>query len=185
MRDVVKVKRPGTSKSDSVKEGSINSDNSRSVSKKSRVIKSSVFPWLVTLVLLVFGVAGTLYYKNQADKVQADPSSVQQEKNQAETERVIEALKKIFLIGETEAPTVARIEDPEKLKTSNATFYKDVQQGDYLVIYPKRAIIFRESANQVINTAPIINSNDLQSGEGTAPAATEPLPSVQPGTESR
>ncbi len=63
--------------------------------------------------------------------------------------------KKQLLINETEHPTVARIDDPEKLKKSNEEFYEDVERGDYLVIFPKRAVIFRETTDQGINTAPI------------------------------
>lgn len=66
----------------------------------------------------------------------------------------------------------SRVEDPEKLKASNAAFYKDVQVGDYLVIYPKRAIVYRESNDQIVNIAPIINTADLKADEGTTPAET-------------
>ncbi len=109
--------------------------------KLSKLKKGSLLPWLLLIFVLVAGLAGTMYYKNRAEKVESNPEVVQKEKNQAETDRVLAALKKVLFIGETDAPTVARVEDPEKLKTSNETFYKDVQQGDYLVIYPKRAII--------------------------------------------
>ena len=133
---------------------------------------TKLLPWLLLILVLVAGLAGTMYYKDRAEKVEADPASVQQEKNQAETDRVLTAFKKTILIGETDAPTVARVEDPEKLKSSNPDFYKDIQTGDYLVIFPKRAIVYREANDQIINIAPIINTSDLKSDEGTTPAAT-------------
>lgn len=131
-----------------------------------------MLPWLLLILVLVGGLAGTMYYKDRAEKVEADPTSVQKEKNQVETDRVLTALKRTLLISETDAPTVARVEDPEKLKASNAAFYKDVQVGDYLVIYPKRAIVYRESNDQIVNIAPIINTADLKADEGTTPAET-------------
>lgn len=131
-----------------------------------------MLPWLLLILVLVGGLAGTMYYKDRAEKVEADPTSVQKEKNQVETDRVLTALKRTLLISETDAPTVARVEDPEKLKASNAAFYKDVQVGDYLVIYPKRAIVYRESNDQIVNIAPIINTSDLKADEGTTPAET-------------
>ena len=146
------------------------SNNKQSKSKFN--VKKSVLPWLLLIIVLVAGVAGTLYYKDRAEKVEADPASVQQEKNQAETDRVLTKLKRVLNVSETDAPTVARVEDPEKLKQSNQDFYKDIQVGDYLVIYPKRAIIFRESASQIINIAPIINTSELQAAQGTTPAET-------------
>jgi len=138
---------------------------------KAPKLSRKLIPWILLIVVLTAGAGGTMYYKNRAEKVEADPSSVQQEKNQAETDRVITALKKTLFIGETDAPTVARVEDPEKLKASNATFYKDIQKGDYLVIFPKRAIVYRESINQIINIAPIINTSELNAEQGTTPAS--------------
>lgn len=145
--------------------------------KKSRKMKipmggTKLLPWLLLILVLVAGLAGTMYYKDRAEKVESDPASVQQEKNQAETDRVLGSLKKTILIGETDAPTVARVEDPEKLKSSNPDFYKDIQTGDYLIIFPKRAIVYRESNDQIINIAPIINTSDLKTDEGTTPAET-------------
>lgn len=140
--------------------------------KKKRKMNVKLLPWVLLLLVLAAGAGGTMYYKNRADKVESDPTAVQKEKNQAETDRVLTALKSTILVTETDAPTVARVEDPAKLKESNETFYKDIQQGDYLVIFPKRAIIYRESNDQIINVAPIINTSDLKAEEGTQPAET-------------
>jgi flagellar basal body-associated protein FliL len=130
--------------------------------KKKVNLGSKYLPWIIIVVILIAGIGGVFYYKNRAEKVESDPTSVQKEKNQEETERVLTALKQILTITETDAPTVARVEDPAKLQNSNPEFYKNVQTGDYLVIFPKRAIIFRESSNQIINIAPIINTSDLE-----------------------
>lgn len=138
-----------------------NKEKSEETTKK-RKARFKFLPWIIVVIVLVAGVGGVLYYKNRAEKVESDPSSAQKEKNQAETDRVLGALKLILTIDETEAPTVARVEDPTKLQTSNPEFYKNIQTGDHLVIFPKRAIIFRESSNQIINIAPIINTTDLE-----------------------
>jgi hypothetical protein len=133
-----------------------------SAKKKKVNLGSKYLSWIIVVIILIAGIGGVLYYKNRAEKVESDPSSAQKEKNQAETDRVLSSLKLILTIDETDAPTVARVEDPAKLQSSNAEFYKNVQTGDYLVIFPKRAIIFRESTNQIINIAPIINTSDLK-----------------------
>jgi flagellar basal body-associated protein FliL len=151
-----------------------NEDSSEKKKKKKVGFNSKLLPWIILFVVVLASVGGVLYYKNRAEKVESDPTSVQKEKNQEETERVLAALKLILTITETDAPTVARVEDPAKLQTSNPEFYKNVQTGDYLVIFPKRAIIFRESSNQIINIAPIINTSDLeakQAEQSQQPAA--------------
>lgn len=135
--------------------------------------KNKLVLWVILGIVLLssFGTAGYFYKKYQ--DVNSDPKAAQEEKNQVETDRVMVSLKKTLLITEADAPTVARVEDPEKLKSSNQEFYKDIQKGDYLIIFPKRAIIYRESEDQIINVAPIINTSDLKSKEGTTPASTE------------
>ena len=129
---------------------------------------------IILSALLVIAVAGGAYSYMKYRDISKNPKGAISEKNQAETSRVIDGLKKNILIGETDAPTVARVEDPEKLKKSNAEFYKDIQKGDYLVIFPKRAMIYRDTNDQIINVAPIINTADLKADKAaTTPAATD------------
>jgi hypothetical protein len=178
MQDTIDVRRPtgsDTEKSAKVTLGVLKDPEGEERAKSEKTSKLRIaLPWFLLLLALVGGLIGTMYYKNQVDVAKADPDTIKREKNQAETDRVLTALKKVLFIGESEAPTVARVEDPEKLKKSNETFYKDVQKNDYLVIYPKRAIIYRESINQIINIAPIINTADLeqkQQEQSSQPAA--------------
>lgn len=148
--------------------------DSKQKSRSKLKFGKNALPWLLLILVLTAGLLGTNYYKNRAEKVESDPSIAQKEKNQAETDRVLAALKNVLFISETDAPTVARVEDPEKLKASNEAFYKDTQKGDYLIIFPKRAIVFRESNTQIINVAPIINTADLekkQAEQAEQPAA--------------
>lgn len=143
-----------------------------------RTLRKTQVAWLVVVVVLIASIGTAIYFKKEVDKVKSDPTAAQVEKNQAETDRVMTALKKVLFVSEQDAPTVARVEDPEKLKSSNKEFYKDVQVGDYLIIFPKRAVIYRESNNQIINLAPIINTADLKASTGTTPASN-----TQNGTE--
>lgn len=134
---------------------------------------------LIVALVLVASIGAAGYFYKQYQDVKQDPKSAQVEQNKVETQRVLDKLKAAILVTEAEAPTVARVEDPEKLKASNKDFYKDIQKGDYLIIFPKRAIVYRESINQIINIAPIINIADLQkkqeeTKDTTQPAATTP-----------
>jgi predicted S18 family serine protease len=131
---------------------------------------------LVLAVLIVASLAGAAYFYKKYQDVQKDPNQLVASKNAAESGRVIENLKNIILIEETDQPTVARVDDPEKLKKTNEDFYKNVQKNDYLVLYPKRAIIFREAESKIVNIAPIISSSQLKpaDNQGTTPAETEP-----------
>ena len=130
----------------------------------SKVKKSSnkYIIWTVGIIILFLAVGSSIYFYTKYQDVKSNPTQAITKKNSEETDQVLRDLKSILLISETDAPTVARVEDPEKLRTSNPDFYRDIQKSDYLIIFPKRAIIYRESERQIINIAPIINASDLQ-----------------------
>ncbi len=134
-----------------------------STSKKIKAPKPNKTVLIVALVaLFVLAVGSSAYFYKQYRNVKNDPASAIKQKNSQETERVLAEVKGVILIESTEAPTIARVEDPDALKKNNEVFYKNVQKGDYLVLYKDRAIIYRESNNQIINVAPIINTAELQ-----------------------
>jgi hypothetical protein len=132
-------------------------------SKKVNIKKPSKTVLIIGLaVLFVLALASSIYFYNQYKTVKNDPTAAIKAKNLKETEQVLAEVKGIILIESSDAPTIARVEDPVALQKNNATFYKNVQKGDYLVLYKDRAIIYRESNNQIINVAPIINTSELQ-----------------------
>jgi hypothetical protein len=132
-------------------------------SKKINLKKPSKTSLIIGLaILFALALGSSVYFYNQYKTVKNDPTAAIKDKNLKETERVLAEVKGIILIESTEAPTIARVEDPVALQKNNATFYKNVQKGDYLVLYKDRAIIYRESNNQIVNVAPIINTAELQ-----------------------
>ena len=114
---------------------------------------------LVIVTLIAVGAAGFFAYKYQA--ISNNPQQQLEQKNSTETKEVIDALSKIIALPTDKQPTVAKVEDAETLKKTNQTFYKDISQGDYLVLYTDRAIIFRKQENKVINVAPIVDSSKI------------------------
>jgi hypothetical protein len=128
---------------------------------------------LIALIVISLASAGTaafLFKQNQ--DLLANPGTVSTKKNSEDTKRVLEKLGKVMVIEEKEKPTVARVTKPDLLQKNNKTFYKDVQAGDYLILYPKRAIIYREKDNIVVNVAPIINANQLKAKDEATPTPT-------------
>ncbi len=149
-----------------------NSGKSKKVNIKKVASKKTMY--ILGAVLIVAGLAGTAYFYNKYNDVKANPTQAQADKNKAETDRVLDKVKSALLITETDAPTVARVDDPTKLKEANKDFYKDVQKGDYLIIFPKRAIIYREANDQIINFAPIINTAELKKAQEQTQGSTQP-----------
>ncbi len=141
---------------------------------------------IVAIAILcgVLGVVGTAVFYKKYQDVKSNPSQAQKAQNSAETQRVLGQLKQVLRIDESEAPTVARVEDPAKLKSANQEFYKNVEKGDYLIIFPKRAVVYRETINQIINIAPIISTSgaSAEQDSATKPSTTPAAPATRTTT---
>jgi cytoskeletal protein RodZ len=147
--------------------------SSESKSKKMNLKKPNKSIVAIVLVLLfVAAIGSSIYFYKQYKDVKNNPTAAVNEKNSQETEKVLSEVKAVILIDSTEAPTIARVEDPSALQKNNEVFYKNVQKGDYLILYKDRAIIYRESNNQIINVAPIINTAELQQKQAEQTKAT-------------
>jgi hypothetical protein len=128
------------------------------VKKYRKKIKPAV--WLMVIIVLVSLGTAIYFWKDAQDARSTTPEAIA-ERNQVDSERVINKLNDILLTDSKDAPTVARIENPQVLIDANPEFYKYAVQGDYLVLYPQRAIIYREADDRIINVAPIINTSQL------------------------
>lgn len=133
-----------------------------------------LWPKIIVGLVLLAAIGAAIYYYMEYRDVRDNPTQAVAQRNSEETDRVLTKLKTVLRIDETDAPTVARVDDPGKLKATNEEFYKNVEKGDYLVLYPKRAILFRESNSQIINIAPIINTSDLQPAESDDEQTEDP-----------
>ncbi len=131
------------------------------VKKRFSVPKVSMKSGLVGVMLFAAIGAAGFFWNQSRSAGQQSPEAVEA-RNQQETESVVSALSSVLLIEGEDKPTVARVEDPEKLKTANKDFYKNVQVGDYLVLYPQRAIIYRQAEKKIVNIAPIVNTAQSQ-----------------------
>lgn len=137
-------------------------DDSGIKQHKKNKITRPIFNWktMLAIGLFVLMLAGGAYYWFEV-RSNNDSSDVTAQSNLEESEQVLESLNQILLTESDKAPSVARIEKPELLRESNEDFYKNAQEGDYLILYPKRAVIFRQSENLIINVAPIINTENI------------------------
>lgn len=74
--------------------------------------------------------------------------------SRAKAAEVLEKVRALIEIPADSNPTVATIVDVEKLRAQNA-FYAKAKNGDHLVLTTKRAILYRESTNKIIDVAPV------------------------------
>jgi hypothetical protein len=134
------------------------------IKKKNRI--SGIIYWLLGLAIFVGLVGGGYwYYKNKIEnnpQVLGANSNSTQKNDEEKASESLDKLKKVLLIedlkdkdGKELKPAIAKITDKELVKKSNKDFYKNVENDDVLVVYPDRAIVFREKDNKIISIAPI------------------------------
>lgn len=127
----------------------------------------------VVLALAAAAVAVWLYREN--DRLKNDPQTIQKAQDK-ETDVLVAKVGRLIALPGDEKPVVATVEDKEKLK--DQPFFNDAQNGDKLIIYTtaKKAIVYRESENKIINVGPIAVTAEDQNAvpEGTTPTTEQP-----------
>lgn len=106
----------------------------------------------------------------QAQKLLKNPQQVSAE----QTKSVVAMVGKLIALPTDETPSLATVQDKTKLK--DQPFFKNAVNGDKLLIYvkAKKAILYRESNNKIIEVAPInIQKNEEAPAAGTTVAPTK------------
>ena len=105
---------------------------------------------IIVVLLVSLGILGYLY---RVEKLKsANPGQLVQEN----TQKIVEKVGKLIILPANEDPTVATIINIEKLKSDNPEFYLNATNGDKLLLYQKKAIIYSEENNIIVNVASII-----------------------------
>jgi len=110
---------------------------------------------LVTLIMMVgFVWAFTNYRSAQAqiDFLSAGDGSTRA--TQKEIDQLVRQVRAHILLSQGVEPTVATVQDAASL-AARQRFFSDAQNGDKILIYPDRAILFRAEQDVIINVAPV------------------------------
>lgn len=117
---------------------------------------------IVSIVVVVLLGGAATYFFIQYQNIKKNPNQVAQ----AELNRITKAVGQLITLPKDETPTLATIKDQDKLKDQQ--FFANAKNGDVILIYTnaKKAIIFREKDNRIINVGPI--SIDQKNGTPVA-----------------
>jgi lipopolysaccharide export LptBFGC system permease protein LptF len=127
-----------------------------SVKPKSKKQKKLIVTAVVVAVLAAL-VAMLVLQRVEINRLN-DPSATA-EQSKADAARLKAKVGQLVQLPDEEA-TVATVQDADKLKDQD--FFKNAKNGDKVLIFTtdKKAFIYRESENKVINSGPIVlNSN--------------------------
>lgn len=150
---------------------SFDTNNDKSSKKKKAGSATQILLGLVLILLIACGTLIYLYLEER--KVTIDSTAQSQD-----TQKIIEDLNKLILLPD-ETPTIATVTDKDKLIEENPDFYESVNNGDKLIIYEDKAILYRPSSRLILNVAPVVRNkpvepeDSLQQDPNTIPEGTE------------
>jgi hypothetical protein len=120
--------------------------------------------FLMTLLLVAFGVAGYFYYQYKYNSKEA----VQER----EVKSITDTIGSVLILPDNEVPTIATVTDREKL--AGQAFFQKAENGDKVIIYREsgKAFLYRPSMQKVVDVA------TLNTG-GQAAAETPKAPNTE------
>lgn len=104
---------------------------------------------LILLVLIVVMGGTGIYFYNKATTLKADPNAA----SIREAEDIVARAGKLIMLPKGETPTVANINDPEKLR--DQAFFAKAKVGDKALFYQSaaRAYLYDPVANKILAVA--------------------------------
>lgn len=106
---------------------------------------------------------------NLREELINDPNGAIERSQQERTASILEQVSKLYEIPEGETPTIATVQDVEKLQ--DQPFFEAARNGDILIVFDESstAILFRPDENRLVKVGPINVQPDAQS------SAAEPI----------
>jgi len=119
-----------------------------------KVLKQPV----IFTVLLVLLAGSSVYLFARYQKAQTELTKIKENPQvtaDVQSKELVAKVGQLIALPDKETPTVATVTDVTKLKSQS--FFAKAKNGDKVLIYTqaKKAILYRESINKVIDVAPI------------------------------
>jgi hypothetical protein len=67
-------------------------------------------------------------------------------------------VRSMIILDPQEKPTIASILDIDKIRSQNPEFYANARNGDYLIVFSDKAIIYRAQDRILVNVFPILST---------------------------
>lgn len=130
--------------------------------------KKDMLPILIAgifCILAVVGIGSGVYFYRQYKTSEAKLKNPT-ETARLESESLMKKVGKLMLLPNEEAQ-VATVSDVETLKKTQP-FFKDAKENDKVLLFPnaKKAVLYRESTNVIINVAPIMDQQNSSTSSG-------------------
>ncbi|MCJ7826423.1 LytR C-terminal domain-containing protein [Patescibacteria group bacterium] len=135
-------------------------------------IKKESIPLIATILFLILSIVGIgsgVYFYRQY-KASEEKLKNPAEAAKLESKELVAKVGRLMLLPNEEAQVVIVI-DVETLKKTQP-FFQDAKDNDKLLLFPnaKKAVLYREAANVIVNVAPIIDQQNQATLSGQLPS---------------
>lgn len=116
---------------------------------------------VVLAAALIIGIKDYFYPSKPAGTsptVQAGAAAVPPVASQGMTKELQDLIAKVathLTVNTNEVPTIATVADANLLRAQNPVFYKDVQNGDRLLIWSNQAVLYSPTDDKILSVLPI------------------------------
>ncbi|MFH0830712.1 MAG: hypothetical protein V1895_01475 [Parcubacteria group bacterium] len=119
---------------------------------------------VAAIVVLLAAAIGYLLWQNY----QLRSPEGQQRATERANQSLIQEVSSKILLPSDQTPTIATITNVDELRKVNENFYKEAQNGDQILFYSTRAVIYRKGDGKIINVAPVTLNPSDQKGTDQA-----------------
>jgi len=113
-------------------------------------------PFALIVVLLVLVTAAALAFRNMLVPSGGSPQTQNAAPGSADDVNALVArVARHIVVNANEVPTVATIEDADVLRAQSPTFYADAQNGDRLLVWSDKAVLYSPSRDLLLAVMPV------------------------------
>ncbi|PIR78034.1 MAG: hypothetical protein COU28_03820 [Candidatus Magasanikbacteria bacterium CG10_big_fil_rev_8_21_14_0_10_36_16] len=123
--------------------------NKKKNDAKKIIILSLFFLLLVAIIYLLFS-----YLKTQKELSMLKDPVAQEAALKVENDKLIQKIGKLIELSTTEDPVVGTVNDATSL-AQQQKFFVNAKNGDKVLIYKDKALIYRPDNNKLINVGPV------------------------------
>ena len=124
------------------------------------------------------------YHKLKSEMYVLTNPQAQAAVNKAEANQLVAEISKVMNLPQGEDPVVGTIKDVESL-VKTQKFFVGSQNGDKILIYKDKAIIYRPETNKIINVGPVyIDTNNDVAVDTTTSTINNDVESMASSTDS-
>jgi len=127
-------------------------------------------------IIAVVGVGGWFAWRSQSVNDLADLSTNLGAKlTDEQVQRVVKHLATFVAIPEGEQPSAVVLDDTEE-RARQQSFFRDAKDGDILVYFANRAIIYDPIADKLVNVGPVVRAEETSTPDPTASGSEQATP---------